>query len=530
MSDAATNRFYNLHGFWAALCFTVLTACSSGGSSNNNNGGGNGGGGGGGGQTTSFDIGGTITGNKGDVILSLNGQQETFSGPTFTFTQRIESGRAWAVAFVSEATGLPCTLTNNVGTAQLNINTVTVTCAPAPSILRFDHFTLGGDLTTGDFNGDGIPDLACNLATLDENPLGLDREYIRYLYGQGNGTFTAAHDTEILVEGLWVGSDRRGPNRLAFDANDDGLDDYILGPSLYLGGANAPSSSALTFSDAAVLANYSPIHLADINNDGLGDIVSMIYGASVLHFFATQINNGDGTFAPLQKFAERQSMGWPNIDRPHNFLLTDVDSDGNIDLIAIVQRSPVQTHLLGLDILYGRGDGTFEPSAGAINLPETIKLEQWWYSIEIAAGDFDGDSDVDLAIASGSNFIQIMRNEGDRTLTAGRQVIAGSIPIHVRAADFDDDGILDLASVNATSRTLHINFGAGDGSFGDASGGAQGRYRSIPFGTGTEVFDMVLADFDMDGTLDIAVAETESWTPERLSKGSIRIFLAPGIE
>lgn len=84
-------------------------------------------------------------------------------------------------------------------------------------------------------------------------------------------------------------------------------------------------------------------------------------------------------------------------------------------------------------------------------------------SKEIAYGDFDGDGDNDIAITSTTSFLQVFLNDGAGQFTAAQRVQVGNKPIHVRVADFDNDGIEDLVSINANSKTVIISLGNGDG-------------------------------------------------------------------
>ncbi len=112
----------------AFLLTLTLGACgdgSSGGGSSDDAGDGSGGG-----STENYSVGGTISGNSGDVVLSLNGTEETFSASPFTFTATLENGTDYAVAFVSADGDLSCTVENSSGTITANVSNVSVTCTP----------------------------------------------------------------------------------------------------------------------------------------------------------------------------------------------------------------------------------------------------------------------------------------------------------------------------------------------------------------------------------------------------------------
>jgi hypothetical protein len=88
----------------------------------------------------------------------------------------------------------------------------------------------------------------------------------------------------------------------------------------------------------------------------------------------------------------------------------------------------------------------------------------------IAAGDFTGDGDTDLAtVSNGSDVLDVLRGNGDGTFATATATAtataytAPSLPVPVSAADLDGDGNTDIlvSSLNGTSVTLFQ--GAADG-------------------------------------------------------------------
>ncbi len=72
----------------------------------------------------------------------------------------------------------------------------------------------------------------------------------------------------------------------------------------------------------------------------------------------------------------------------------------------------------------------------------------------------------------------------------------GSGPQAVVVADFDGDGKLDVAAANSADNTISILLGVGDGTFG----------AKTDFPTGAGPVGIVAADLDGDGKLDLATA------------------------
>lgn len=113
------------------------------------------------------------------------------------------------------------------------------------------------------------------------------------------------------------------------------------------------------------------------------------------------------------------------------------------------------------------------------------------------AADFNGDGKVDLALTGLS--LLVMLNNGDGTFSAPVAYAAGNNPQDLAAGDFNNDGRLDLVVTNNDSQiSLNVLPGNGDGTFGAP--------LSSPNLTGLESPSVVAADFDRDGSLDVAVA------------------------
>ena len=87
----------------------------------------------------------------------------------------------------------------------------------------------------------------------------------------------------------------------------------------------------------------------------------------------------------------------------------------------------------------------------------------------VAAGDLDGDQDVDLVVTNygfGVNTISVLRGNGDGTFQAPVTYDAGQTPFVVRLADVDANGTLDaIVSNNSNSNRFSVLKGNGDGSF-----------------------------------------------------------------
>jgi len=82
-------------------------------------------------------------------------------------------------------------------------------------------------------------------------------------------------------------------------------------------------------------------------------------------------------------------------------------------------------------------------------------------------GDFNKDGKLDLVANSdtGSHTVELLIGNGDGTFQPPVSLKAGAVPISVAAADFNLDGNLDLAVANYGSNTISVLLGNGDGTF-----------------------------------------------------------------
>jgi hypothetical protein len=326
-------------------------------------------------------------------------------------------------------------------------------------------------IATADFNGDGIPDIAT--ANSDSNN-------VTIALGNGNGTFTPTSSSPA--------TGTEPVSLVAGDFNGDGLPDLAVANassntiSVLLGngkgGFTAVSKSPTTGSEPATIIS------ADFNGDGIPDLATANLTGNTITIL---LGNGDGTFTQATNSPIAVGNG------PVRVAEGDFNGDGIPDLA--IANSADNT----VSILLGNGNGTFKQAPGS---PFFVGTDP----TSVAVGDFNGDGKPDLAVVNFSDeTVSILIGNGDGTFTPapGSPVSAGFSSYTLALADFNGDGIVDLAVTNIDSYQVQILLGNGDGTFAAAANSPivdVNCPRSIAIGdfTGNGIPNIAIANYAND--------------------------------
>jgi hypothetical protein len=119
--------------------------------------------------------------------------------------------------------------------------------------------------------------------------------------------------------------------------------------------------------------------------------------------------------------------------------------------------------------------------------------------------DFNGDGIPDLAVVNqNSGTISILLGNGDGTFTTGSgSLTPASAPSFMAVGDFNGDGMADLAVLSSYGSNVMLYLGNGDGTFTAST--------SSPQSDGTANM-MVVGDFNGDGIQDLAISSRYNGT------------------
>ncbi len=244
----------------------------------------------------------------------------------------------------------------------------------------FQHqatFATGGDplsVAVADVNGDGKPDLIVHYDG------GVD-----LLLGNGNGTF----QSQKTIAARFPPAN----NLVVADLTGNGKPDIIFADgdsvAVMLGNGNGTFQTPTTF---ATTSNTDFVAVADVNGDGIPDLVALtsgLYGGDSINVL---LGNGNGTFqSPI--------VTLPGYD-PFAVAVADINGDGKPDLVITNDFGK------GLEVMLGNGNGTFQRQ-------QTVAVPGWYFG-PVTLADVNGDGKPDIvggsAIISVQNVVVVLNS------------------------------------------------------------------------------------------------------------------------
>jgi hypothetical protein len=370
------------------------------------------------------------------------------------------------------------------------------------------------------------------------------------LLGNGNGTFQTP--TSVALSG------ESGNNAVFADLNGDGLLDLAemdFGTNqltIYLAASATTYANAVSYNTSDMVNNACSLTAGDLTGDGKPEIVNANCYYNTLTVF---VNNGDGTFQAGVYYADGVSApsGTTADLYPEAAIIADVNGDGKADIISMNDNGGDVTILLGngdgtvnvpsigyavggypykpaivgdfngdgnvdlvvadlqfsLVFLKGYGDGTFR---SALDYFAPIPGQNA-YGVTVATGDFNGDGNPDFVLGNccaPQAGVTVFLSRADGSLQPGVNYVSASgnqALQYVTVADFNQDGKLDIAAADSDNSAVQIFNGVGDGTFTVGVSMASGASYDVPT-------SILSSDFNHDGFPDLAVANYNDGTQD----------------
>ena len=327
-----------------------------------------------------------------------------------------------------------------------------------------------------------------------------------------------------------------GSGVVAFDYDGDGDDDLLFvdsgQPEPYGG---EPGTTTLLRNDLGRFTDVteaSGLHLdgygmgavaGDVDGDGDPDLYLTAFGPNRLW-----LNDGDGTFSEVAAEEAAPDPSWSA-----SAALGDVDVDGDLDLYVTNyvdfgydnnkvcgereagRRSYCHPDVYGdlqdrfyRNELVERGSAAFVDSTAATGIEGVLGA-----GLGVVMTDLDGDRRPDIYVANDmdANLHLLNRSENGVLRFVDDALLAGTALSHrgqpeagmgIAVGDVDSNGFDDLVVTHLDRETNALYANRGDGVFLDQRFTAGIAEPSQPF----VGFGVDLADFDLDGDLDLGIA------------------------
>jgi len=292
----------------------------------------------------------------------------------------------------------------------------------------FDSFDLIGDFILADFRKTGKLDFLAAISNASNN----SQPAFAFAPNIGNAQFgsvsiipTPTQSFGTIISGIGVGDFNHDGNLDFLSVAQNGSQGNTFSILMYLGngdGTFRQSSQTLTGpvanpSSLSSPISPAPVFVEDANRDGKLDLLVWFpQSGEILEF----LGNGDGTFQPPTTI----------LQNVQEMTVADLNHDGLLDIIQLDGGAYATHQRTTISIYLGRPDGSFSgPTTYTPYLGSQAEFSTSQFKSSSTGlfgqlvGDFNGDGNPDLAVfqtefATSSRYVQFMMGNGDGTFTS----------------------------------------------------------------------------------------------------------------
>ena len=245
-------------------------------------------------------------------------------------------------------------------------------------------------------------------------------------------------------------------------------------------GTFAAPVTLYTSDNTFISGSISDMAAADVNGDGYQDLI-----VANLADFLIYRGSATGLGAPTTMYLSY----WMS-----DFEIGNFDADPALEMVAS-SASPSEFYV------YDNVGGSFTETR---RVASTAPL----FNSDVTSADFDGDGRFDVAVTrridEETGALDIYFRNADGSFAAAMVLQAGSFPTEIASADFDADGLPDLAAINWYDNSVSLYLNEGSRQFTMST-----LYAGDPDGFGN-AGTLLVDDVDQDGVADIMVGSVNS--------------------
>lgn len=298
---------------------------------------------------------------------------------------------------------------------------------------------------------------------------------------------------------------------------------------------------------AATKADLQAVGAGDFSGDGKPDLVAVQGDGNLALFKSNQSGGFDASAAYGATGTAPRSAAVGDIDGDGipEFITANNSSDnltirfskaGAVSNVALDSdalnnlkpRQVITADINGdskLDVVTANESGSVTVllnGGTSLGAPKTTVIDNTFQLYAVAAGHTDSDTKLDLVVTNGgvtAGTIIPLKGDGNGGFTAGTPIATGKFPRSIVLADFNGDQILDVAVPHLQDNNVKIL--KGDGSSGFA-------LNQTLTGVGQDPDAVAVGDFNCDGRPDLVVANRADSNPGTVGDGKVTIFVNDG--